>query len=102
MEISSKVECAHLEREVAAADLPGVEGDPGAGLEQPLQLRPGVGLQVRGVAGVGVAQRLAQVEQHRLLAAHQPQLAQTLTHTSHQLTHTTNTQCTLPCPTLPK
>ena len=30
------------------------------------------------MSSVGVAQRLAQVEQHRLLAAHQPQLAQTL------------------------
>ena len=70
----------HLHGEIASSDLPGVQRDPGAWLEQPLHLWPGVGLQVGGqVTQVGVlVHHLAQVEQNRLLAVDQSQLTQTL------------------------
>ena len=71
----------HLHREIASPDLPGVERNPGTRLEEPLHLRPGVGLQVGGVALAGVVEDLTQVEQNRLLAVDQSELAQTLRET---------------------
>ena len=56
------MEKSHLHGEIASSDLPGVEGDPSAGLEQPLHLWPGVGLQEGQEIAISVVHHLPQVE----------------------------------------
>ena len=72
------MEKSHLHGEIASSDLPGVEGDPSAGLEQPLHLWPGVGLQEGQEIAISVVQHLSKVEQNGLLTVDQRQLTQTL------------------------